>query len=120
MAATSRILVVDDEEPIRKFLFVILERAGYAVRTAASGHEAIDLCEKESFDLMLSDVMMPQMNGHELAQWVAAHHPAMRTALMSGFDATCEGCAYSPRCRLIAKPFVPKQIVSFVHEVLAA
>jgi DNA-binding NtrC family response regulator len=69
---------------------------------------------------VLSDVMMPEMNGHQLAQWVAAHHPNILTALMSGFDATCQKCKYSPRCQLIAKPFRPQEIVSFVGRILAS
>jgi DNA-binding NtrC family response regulator len=120
MAAIPRILIVDDEPQIRTFLLVTFEHAGYDVRTAGNGREAIAICALESFDVVLSDVTMPEMNGHQVAQWIAAHHPATRTALMSGFDATCQKCSYSPRCRLIAKPFHPAKIVSFVEQVLAA
>jgi two-component system cell cycle response regulator CpdR len=120
MAAIPRILIVDDEPQIRTFLLVTFENAGYAVKTAGSGRDAIAICAAEPFDLVLSDVTMPEMNGHQLVRWVAAHYPATRTALMSGFDAGCEKCSYSPRCRFIAKPFPPKRIVSFVEQVLAA
>jgi DNA-binding NtrC family response regulator len=119
MTATPRILIVDDEPQIRTFLLLTFEHAGYAVRTARSGRDAIEICSAEPFDVVLSDVTMPEMNGHQLAQWIAAHHPTTRTALMSGFDATCEKCSYSPRCQLIAKPFPPNKIVSFVEQVLA-
>jgi two-component system, cell cycle response regulator CpdR len=120
MAAIFHILIVDDEPQIRDFLSVTFKRAGYAVTTAAGGRAAIALLGDGSFDLMLSDVMMPEMNGHELAQWVAAYRPDVRTALMSGFDATCQGCKFSPRCHLIAKPFHPQQVVAFVGQILAA
>jgi DNA-binding NtrC family response regulator len=119
LATTSRILVVDDEQPIRDLVSLMLQEAGYSVKTAENGRAAIALCAAESFDLVLTDVTMPEVNGHELAQWVAAHCPATRTALMSGFDAGCQGCVYSPRCKLIAKPFLPAQIVEFVREALA-
>jgi DNA-binding NtrC family response regulator len=120
MAANSKILIVDDELQIRTFLSFTFEHAGYAVTTAANGRDAIALLVAESFDLMLSDVVMPEMNGHQLAQWAAAHRPDMRTALMSGYDPGCQKCAYSPRCSLIAKPFQPRQILAFVERALAA
>jgi two-component system cell cycle response regulator CpdR len=82
-------------------------------------HRRIATWESESFDLLLSDVMMPGMNGHELAQWVAMNHPKTQTALMTGYDATCQGCPFSPRCSMLAKPFLPKDVVSFVARVLS-
>ena len=119
MADAPRILIVDDEPQITTFLAFTFERAGYAVRTAGSGRKAIALCSAEPFDIVLSDVIMPEMNGHQLAQWIAAHHPTTRTALMSGFESVCENCSSSPRCQLIAKLFPPKKILSFVEQVLA-
>jgi hypothetical protein len=58
------------------------------------------------------------MNGHELARWVAANYPATRTVLMSGYDAGCQGCAYSPRCSLVSKPFMPREVVKVVEGAL--
>ena len=115
----DRILVVDDEPAIRLLLSRALTREGYEVRTAADGAEAISLCHSERFDLMLSDVIMPSMSGHELARWVAVHYPETRTALMSGYDLACQKCPHSPRCTLLSKPFLPKDAVSFVREALA-
>jgi DNA-binding NtrC family response regulator len=120
MSANSKILIVDDEMQIRSLLSLTFKRAGYAVTTAANARDAIALLAAESFDLVLSDVVMPEMDGHQLAQWVAAHHPSTRTALMSGYDPGCRNCAYSSRCRLIAKPFQPRQMLAFVEETLAA
>lgn len=119
MAANPRILIVDDEPQIRTFLSFTFENAGYAVTTAANGGDAIALLADESFDILLSDVMMPEINGHQLAQWVAAHRPSIRTALMSGYDPGCRNCAYSPRCHLIAKPFQPRQVLAFIEQLLA-
>ena len=119
MTANSKILIVDDEAQIRRFLSITFEQAGYAVRTAASGRDAIALCADEEFDVVLSDVVMPEMNGHELAEWVAAHRPATHFALMSGFDPATGGCSTTPRCDLIPKPFRPQQVVEFVELMLA-
>jgi two-component system, cell cycle response regulator CpdR len=119
MAATARILIVDDEPKMAAFLSLTFEHAGYTVRTAASGGDAIALLSEERFDVMLSDVMMPGMNGYQLVEWVAAHHPTTRTALMSGHDEVRRKCSYSLQCPLIAKPFSPTEILSFVGQVLA-
>jgi DNA-binding NtrC family response regulator len=119
MAAGSRILIVDDELRITSFLALTFESAGYVVKTAQSGRDAITLCSAETFDVVLCDVMMPEMDGHQLVQWVAAHYPNTRTALMSGYDEIRDKCSCSPRCPLIAKPFPPKKIVSFVEAVMA-
>ena len=118
MEPNSRILVVDDEPQIRTLLSIVLPRAGYIVKTAQSGLVAIALLLVEHFDIVLSDVRMPGMDGHELVRWVADHHPATRTALMSGFDGIEK--REIPECPSIAKPFRSSEVVSFVDRVLAA
>jgi DNA-binding NtrC family response regulator len=62
---------------------------------------------------------MPEMDGHELVEWISVHRPATHFALMSGFDPVCRGCRSTPQCDLIPKPFSPKQVVQFVELVLA-
>jgi hypothetical protein len=89
MPATPRILIVDDEPLILLLLTLTFQRAGYQVITAGSGRDAIALCSAESFDVLLSDITMPGMDGYQLTQWVSAHCPGVRTALMSGYDAVC-------------------------------
>ncbi len=114
-----RILIVDDESSIRTLLSAAFGMAGYEVRTAPDGPEAMALCETERFDAVLSDVVMPKMNGHELARWVATRYPATRTILMSGFDLGCQECPLAERCLLIPKPFRPGEAVSRVDTALA-
>jgi two-component system cell cycle response regulator CpdR len=118
-ATTPKILIVDDEANIRRCLSLTFEQAGYIVKAAASGRDAIALCDHEAFNVVLSDVVMPEMDGHELAQWMAANRPDTHFALMSGFDPGSQGCSSSPRCDLIPKPFLPRQVVAFVEQVLA-
>jgi len=118
MAASARILIVDDDAQIRTFLSLTFTKAGYIVKTAGSGDDAIAQCAAEPFDVVISDVLMPRMNGHQLAQWLARHCPDTLTILMSGWDPG-QQCAYSPPCRFIAKPFDGRQILSFVANVLA-
>lgn len=115
-----RILIVDDEGSIRNLLSATFEMAGFEVRTAPDGPEAMELCAAEPFDAVLSDVVMPRMNGHDLARWVAVHCPETRMVLMSGYDTGCERCAYAPRCQILTKPFRPFEAVSVVRDALAA
>lgn len=115
---SARILVVDDEKGVRSLVAAILTKAGYFVHQAADASQAIAACEGGSYDLLLSDVRMPGMNGHVLAQWVAAEHPETRTALMTGCDAECPGCPAS-RCTVIGKPFRAADLVSFVRSALS-
>lgn len=74
----SRILIVDDEHDILEALQLILEMEGYAVDTASTGHEAIEKIATSVPDLVLTDVMMPIMNGLELLKRLRAH-PEHRT-----------------------------------------
>src|ERR1039457_5966156 len=85
-----RILIVDDEAAIRSLLAIAFEKAGYEVRTAPDGPEAVTLCAAESFDAVLSDVVMPRMNGHDLARCILARHPRPRRVLMPGFVFGCQ------------------------------
>src|SRR5260370_37917476 len=84
--SNPRSFIVDDEPQIAAFLSFTFEDAGYVVRTACNGRDAITLFSAEPFDVVLSDVMMPEMDGHQLVQWLAAHYPSTRTALLSGWD----------------------------------
>jgi DNA-binding NtrC family response regulator len=114
----TKLLVVDDEASIRALLRAIFAGAGYHVRLAADADEAKAACLAEPFDVVLSDIMMPGMTGHDLAQWVAEHYPATRLVLMSGYDAGCQGCPYSPRCKLLTKPFLAAEAIGLVEEAL--
>ncbi len=119
MTSQPRILIVDDEGAIRSLLSAAFSMAGYHVRTAGVPSEAMRLCAEESFDIVLSDVVMPEMDGHELARWIANRYPATRTVLMSGFDSGCHECPLAGRCVLLPKPFRPSEAVSVVGRALA-
>jgi CheY-like chemotaxis protein len=116
----KRILVVDDEPAIAKLLAIAFGGAGYDVRVAANGAEAVNTFRTHSFDVLLSDVRMPGMNGHELVRWVVSRYRQTRTVLMSAFDdLQCEGCGVSVQpCSLMAKPFRPKDAVTLVEQIL--
>jgi two-component system, cell cycle sensor histidine kinase and response regulator CckA len=82
-----RVLVVDDEEPIRKFVDRVLREAGYVTATASDGPEAIDVARTfQPLDLLLTDVMMPQMAGDELARRLRQAEPGLKVLYLTGFS----------------------------------
>lgn len=85
MSAT-RILLVDDEESLRVTLAANLELEGYEVVEAGSGEAALELAERETFDVVLSDIRMPGMNGVELFRALRARWPTVPCVLMSAFS----------------------------------
>jgi DNA-binding NtrC family response regulator len=113
------ILIVDDDTDLRSLLTLIFSAAGYDVRVAADVPEAMQMCGAKSFDVVLTDVRMPGLTGHDLARWLANHHPATRSILMTGWDIGCDDCPILGSCTVLAKPFNPKDAVSLVGAVLA-
>jgi CheY-like chemotaxis protein len=81
------VLIVDDEDLIRKFVQRALSEAGYQTAVAASGEEAIAVAATlESLDLIVSDLIMPQMNGDELARRLRATMPELKVLYFTGFS----------------------------------
>ena len=86
-AGSIRVLVVDDEELVRKFVERVLRDAGYQTAAASDGPEALELAAKlDSFDLLVTDVMMPQMTGDELARRVRVSAPGIKVLYLTGFS----------------------------------
>jgi len=80
-----RVLVVDDEEPLRRMLEILLRREGFAVLHADSGEAAVAVLEREDVDVVLSDVRMPGMGGLALVRWIREHRPGLTAIVMSAF-----------------------------------
>ncbi|MBD3217127.1 MAG: response regulator [candidate division Zixibacteria bacterium] len=111
------ILVVDDEEMLRKLLFKILDKEGYNVLLASSGREALDIISRERVDLIVTDVKMPEMDGFELLKKAKEKYPRIGVIVMTAF-----GDAYTVRDALllgadeyITKPFKSFEIVMVVE-----
>ncbi len=81
----ARILVAEDEVPVREFVRRVLELRGHEVVTVGDGAEALIKLAKASFDLLLTDISMPNMDGFELALKVARDHPDLPVLMMSGY-----------------------------------
>jgi|SRR4051812_21177803 two-component system cell cycle sensor histidine kinase/response regulator CckA len=84
---TIGVLVVDDEQSVRKFVERVLAEAGYTAVTAPDGPEAIEKAATlQPFDLLVTDLMMPQMTGDELARRLRVSHPSLKVLYLTGFS----------------------------------
>ena len=119
---TETLLVVEDEETLRKLAIRILGGLGYKVLQAGSGDEAISLAVeyKERIDLLLTDVVMPGMNGAELARQLVLHRPEMKVLFTSGYtdDAITRHGVLDKGVSFIGKPYTLSALTKKVREVL--
>src|SRR5690606_22246244 len=83
-----RILVVDDEESIREFLDIMLRKEGYEVTCAEDGQKAIDIFKKKTFDMVISDLQMPNVTGLELLKFVKDQAPDVVFMMITAFGTT--------------------------------
>jgi two-component system cell cycle sensor histidine kinase/response regulator CckA len=82
--ARGTILVVDDDEGVRKLLEHILTAEGYAIVTAANGREAVEIVREHSIDLLITDLVMPEVEGFETIQAVRGERPGVKIIAVSG------------------------------------
>lgn len=123
MTTGRKILIVDDEPAITETLSVIFSQSGYEVRAAHSAEEAIDLIATWEPDLAILDVMLPCMNGIDLAIVLKANHPYCRLVLFSGHQSTQalmeEAAKKGNMFEILAKPVHPLFMLDFVSSLLA-
>ncbi|MCR5870102.1 MULTISPECIES: cell cycle two-component system response regulator CpdR [unclassified Sphingomonas] len=107
-----RILLAEDDQVMREYLARALEKSGYSVTAVDRGTAALPLIEAERFDLLLSDIVMPEMDGIELAQRAAEIAPDMRVMFITGFAAvTLKAGKQVPQARVLSKPFHLRDLV---------
>ena len=110
------ILVVDDEQPIRKLLEILLQRAGHEVLLASNGLEAVALFRSyaDHISVVVSDLTMPVMNGHQAIRSIREGRPNAKIICMTGYtnEDMPEGVV------LISKPFKPAEILSSIESLL--
>ncbi len=113
-----RILLAEDEEAMRTYLARALENAGYSVVAVDRGTAAVPLLETEHFDLLLSDIVMPEMDGIELAQVCAEISPKTKVMFITGFAAvTLKASREAPQAKVLSKPFHLRDLVLEVERV---
>jgi two-component system, cell cycle response regulator CpdR len=114
-----RILLAEDDDVMREYLDRALTRNGYDVTVAATGQVAYELLQSGTFDLLLSDIVMPEMDGIALAQHAQALPNPPRVMFITGFAAVALHASDSvPDARLLSKPFHLKDLVSQVGQLL--
>lgn len=126
-ATPVRILVVDDDEGICRYVGAVLKSAGYEVLFANSGEAALRICDQDpSIKLILADVVMPNLGGRQLASHIGSSHSQIKVILMSGYpnlSGLLDGIAsraekIRSECNFIQKPFSPSELTSKVREIL--
>lgn len=117
---TRSILIVDDEISVRESLEKVLSKAGYATKTASSGNEAVTLLGKRKFDIVLSDLKMPDGDGFELLRSIKGKHPEIEVILLTGYG-TVEKAVEAMKVGaydFITKPFKKAIILSAVERAI--
>jgi hypothetical protein len=121
-AGTGTVLLVEDEPSVRDMTQRILERAGYTVIASRDGRAAIEALEARaaSVDILVSDVVMPNMSGIELAEWMLAHHPGTAIVLLSGYTAETLDLErlLARGARFVTKPLGSGEMLRAIHEAL--
>jgi PAS domain S-box-containing protein len=122
-SGSETVLLAEDDRNVRELAVEILRGYGYKVLAAASGREALEMVETsgETVDLLLTDVVMPGMNGKTLAERLTASRPGLKVILMSGYadEAIGHRGAHEAGWAYLPKPFPPQALVTKVREVLA-
>jgi len=114
-----RILLAEDDDSMRVYLARALERSGYEVVAVATGAEAVPYIDAERFDLLLTDIVMPEMDGIELAQHAASVAPDMRIMFITGFAAvTLKAGKAVPQARVLSNPFHLRELVLEIERLL--
>jgi two-component system, cell cycle sensor histidine kinase and response regulator CckA len=122
LEGNETILLVEDADQLRPLVAQVLESYGYTVIPAANGLEALAIAEEqgESIDLVLTDIVMPQMNGRELAEKLAPTHPELKVLFTSGYPADSiirQGIAEG-RVAYIQKPYLADELAHKIRETL--
>ena len=114
-----RILLAEDDDAMRTYLERALEKAGYAVDSVDRGTAALPLLEERRYDLLLSDIVMPEMDGIELAQRCNEISADTKVMFITGFAAvTLKANRDQPQARVLSKPFHLKDLVLEVARTL--
>ena len=113
-----RILLAEDDESMRTYLVRALERVGYEVVAVDRGTDAVPLLQAARFDLLLSDIVMPEMDGIELAQKAGEIQPGIRVMFITGFAAVAlKAGRKTPDAKVLSKPFHLRELVAEVERM---
>jgi two-component system cell cycle sensor histidine kinase/response regulator CckA len=111
------VLLVEDDDPVRELICRALRANGFDVMAAASGEEALDLEPTRSVDLLLSDVMLPNRNGFDVAKQIRRRSPHIAVVFMSGFyeQAVAEAAQFDVGSTVLHKPFAMADLMAHLR-----
>ena len=103
----SKVLVVDDDDLVRMTVRLVLQHNGYQVDEATDGNAGFRAMRDTEYDLVITDIIMPEMNGRELARQLTAIHPEMSALYISGYTDRAEagGTTIDSDMNFLQKPF---------------
>ncbi|MBU1162722.1 MAG: response regulator [Proteobacteria bacterium] len=120
MSYVPKILIVDDEARMRDSLKVLLSNEGYNIQTGCNGREAIECLNKDSYDIVLLDMIMPGMNGSQVMDFIKCHYPDTPVIIMTG-HASVESaveCLKMGAHDYLRKPFDFEQLLARVKNTI--
>jgi two-component system cell cycle response regulator CpdR len=119
---SPKILLAEDDNDMRRFLVKALEKAGYKVLSFDNGASAYDRLREEPFSLLLTDIVMPEMDGIELARRATELDPDLKVMFITGFAAVAlNPDSKAPKdAKVLSKPFHLRDLVDEVNKMLAA
>jgi two-component system, cell cycle response regulator CpdR len=118
----AKILLAEDDDDMRRFLVRALEKAGHDVTSFAEGASAYEEVKQATFDLLLTDIVMPEMDGIELARRAAELDPSLKIMFITGFAAVAlNPDSRAPKdAKVLSKPFHLRDLVAEVERMVAA
>lgn len=118
----ARIILAEDDDDMRNFLVKALERAGHEVVSFGEGMSAFEEIKQASFDLLLTDIVMPEMDGIELARRASELDPSLKIMFITGFAAVAlHPDSKAPKdAKVLSKPFHLRELVAEVERLMAA
>lgn len=118
----NRILLAEDDNDMRRFLVKALERQGYEVVDFDNGAGAYERLREEPFQLLLTDIVMPEMDGIELARRATELDPDLKVMFITGFAAVAlKPESQAPQnAKVLSKPFHLRQLVEEVGKLIEA
>jgi two-component system cell cycle response regulator CpdR len=118
----AKIILAEDDNDMRRFLVKALEKAGHHVTSFAEGASAFEEIKQATFDLLLTDIVMPEMDGIELARRAAELDPALKIMFITGFAAVAlHPDSKAPKdAKVLSKPFHLRDLVAEVDRMMAA
>lgn len=118
----ARILIAEDDEAIRKFMARALERAGHEVMAVGDGASALQAIRKNALDLLVADIVMPELDGVALSRKAMAIDDNLKVIFITGFSAVAMNIRQTEngKTKVLSKPFHLKDLVAAIEHELSA